>query len=239
MNSYHYPRLTLVNKYLLIVSGGLFLVSSIFKAIGAISLPSLLGLSGSGLMSGMIWQLVTFPFMESQLFGFLFNALVIWFLGSELEELWGRKIYLRFLTLVSVTSGLFYAFLVITFFNGTSIFFRPLFGLSGINFSLLMSYAFLYPDRPLSMMMIFPMRAKTFCWILVGIEAYMAIFSSASNSWAHLFSMAIGYLVIRFQHQFLISKFLHFEFHSGRKKKNHLYVVPDKKDESNQPKYWQ
>jgi len=239
MNNYHYPRLTKVNKYLLIFSAGLFLLSSILKAIGAISLPGILGLSGAGLMSGMIWQLVTFPFMEGQLFGLLFNALLIWFIGSELEELWGGKVYLRFLTLVTVASGLFYALLMIIFFNGTSIFFKPLYGLTGINFSLLIAYAYLYPDRPLSMMMIFPMRAKTFCWILVGIEAYMAIFSSASNSWAHLMAMGIGYFVIKFQNQFLISKFLHFEFTGSKKRKNHLYVVPDKKDESNQPKYWQ
>ena len=100
-----------------------------------------------------------------------------------------------------------------------------------------MAYALLYPDRQMSMMMIFPMKARTFCWILAGIEAYMALFSNFAASWAHLLAMGISYLIIRFQTQPLIRKALNATFESKKRSKTHLYVVKD--DDHKPPKYWQ
>jgi membrane associated rhomboid family serine protease len=231
------PRLSLVNKFLIIISGTLFLLGSILKAIGAFSLISYLGLSASGLLSGMVWQLLTYPFVETQLLGFIFNSLLIWFVGSELEQLWGSKLYWRFLLFVTIPVGLIYCAIGLIFFYGTSVFFNPLFGLTGINFAILIAYAMLYPDRQLSLMMIFPMRARTFCWILVGIEAYMAIFSSYLPSWGHLLAMGMSYLIVRFQTVPIFSKILNFTWKGKKSSKKHLYVVKD--DDSNFPKYWQ
>jgi membrane associated rhomboid family serine protease len=175
--------------------------------------------------------------METQLLGFIFNSLLIWFVGSELEQLWGSKLYWRFLLFVTIPVGLIYCAIGLIFFYGTSVFFNPLFGLTGINFAILIAYAMLYPDRQLSLMMIFPMRARTFCWILVGIEAYMAIFSSYLPSWGHLLAMGMSYLIVRFQTVPIFSKILNFTWKGKKSSKKHLYVVKD--DDSNFPKYWQ
>jgi len=231
------PPLTKVNRILLIGSVSCFLVGAILKAIGAFSLVSLLGLSASGLFSGFIFQILTYPFIETELIGFLFNALLIWFMGSEIEKLWGSKIYLRFLSAVIITVGLIYTLVSTVFFFGTFLYTAQLHGLSGINFALLIAYATLYPDRQLSLMMIFPMRARTFCWILAGIEAYYAIFSSMATSWAHLLAMGISYLLIRYQTQPLIRSVLNSSFTKRKAKKGHLYVVKD--DDKDPPKYWQ
>jgi len=233
----HPPKLSLVNKFLIVISGALFLLGSILKAIGAFSLVGYLGLSASGVLSGMVWQFLTYPFMEAQLLGFIFNSLLIWFIGSELEQLWGSKLYLRFLLFVTIPVGLIYCAIGLIFFYGTSVFFNPLFGLTGINFAILIAYAMLYPDRQLSLMMVFPMRARTFCWILVGIEAYMAIFSSYLPSWGHLLAMGLSYLIVRFQTIPIFSKILNFTWRGKKSSKKHLYVVKD--DDSNFPKYWQ
>lgn len=231
------PPITKTNKILLIIAGACFLLGAILKAIGAFSLVSILGLSGGGLFSGMVWQLLTYPFIETQLMNFLFNALLVWFVGSELEGLWGTRIYLRFLLLVTLGVGLIFCGVGLLFFFGTPVYFAPVHGLNGVNFALLIAYAMLYPDRQLSMMMIFPMRARTFCWILVGIEAYMALFSSYLTAWAHLLAMGISYLIIHFQSRPLIKKVLNSTFATKKGGKKHLYVVKD--DDQNPPKYWQ
>jgi membrane associated rhomboid family serine protease len=231
------PQLTKINKYILIGAGICFLASAILKAIGAFSLVKVLGLSGSGIFSGMIFQLVTYPLVETQLLGFLFNALLVWFIGSELETLWGSKTYLRFLLLTVVAVGLIYVLVNFAFFFGTYIYATPLHGLAGMNLALLVAYATLYPDRQLSMMMIFPMRARTFCWILVAIQAYYAVFSSLTSSWAHLLGMGISYLLIRYQSKPLIHKVMNSSFSFRRNSKKRLYVVKD--DDQNPPKYWQ
>ena len=239
MNQYQFqaPPLTKINKVILITTGACFLASAILKAIGAFSLVGILGLSGSGLFRGLIYQLITYPFVEIHFMGFLFNSLVVWFIGSELERQWGQKIYIRFLLLTVVGVGLIYSLVGLLFFFGTPVFATPLFGLAGVNFALLVAYALLFPDRQMSLMMIFPMRARTFCWILVGIEAYMAIFSGASTSWAHILAMGISFVIIHFQTNPLIKKALNASWKSKSKGKGKLYVVKD--DDQDPPKYWQ
>lgn len=241
MNQYQFqaPPLSKVNKTILIATGACFILSSILKAVGAFSLLSILGLSGSGLLSGFVFQLVTYPFVEIQFMGFLFNSLLVWFIGSELENQWGSKVYVRFLLVTAITVGLIYSLISITLFFGTSLYSAPLHGLTGINFALLVAYSVLYPDRQMSLMMIFPMKSRTFCWILVGIEAYMAVFSSMATSWAHLLAMGIGYVLIRFQTQPLVRKILNPGQNNAKRqgKKGHLYVVKD--EDQKPPKYWQ
>ncbi len=231
------PKLTPVNKAILIATVSLFVLHSILKAVGAFSVVSYVGLSGAGVFSGMIFQFLTYPFVETQLMSAIFNSLLIWFIGSELETLWGKKVYLRFLLLVVLGVGLFYFLVSVLFFLGTHVYQSPLHGLNGINFALLIAYATLYPDRQLSLMMIFPMRAQTFCWILAGIEAYMALFSNITTSWAHLLAMGLSWLIIRFQRTSFLHKVLNHSFEKGKSKKGHLYVVKD--DDKKPPKYWQ
>lgn len=237
MNQFHAPPLTKVNKIILIASASCFLVASILKAIGAFSLVSILGLSASGLFKGLVYQLITYPFVETNLMSVLFNSLVVWFIGSELERQWGQKIYIRFLLLTILGVGLIYSLVNLIFLFGTPYYFASIHGLSGINFALLIAYSMLYPDRQMAFMMIFPMKAKVFCWILAGIEAYMAVFSSLSTAWAHLLAMGISFLIIHFQTNPLIKKALHTSWKPRSGGKKHLYVVKD--DDQKPPKYWQ
>lgn len=239
MSQYQFsaPPLTKTNKVILLATGVCFLIASVSKAVGAFSLPQILGLSASGLLSGFVFQLITYPFVEIGLMSFIFNALVVWFIGSELESQWGRRVYIRFLLIIVLGVALISALVNILLLYGTSAFFTPLHGLNGINFALLIAYAMIYPDRQMSMMMIFPMKAKTFCWILAGIEAYMALINNYTAAWAHLLAMGISYLIIHFQTVPLIKKALNSTFETKKRSKSHLYVVKD--EDQKPPKFWQ
>jgi membrane associated rhomboid family serine protease len=238
MNQHQFsaPPLTKINKIILMAAGACFLLFSILKAVGAYNLVGLLGLSASGIMSGFVFQLITYPLIEVNLMGFIFNALVVWFIGSELEKQWGSKIYVRFLLINIIGVGIIYSLVNVLFF-GSNTGAIPLHGLTGINFAMLIAYALLYPDRQMSLMMIFPMRARTFCWILAGIEAYMALFSSLTSAWAHLLAMGISYLIIRFQTKPLVRMALNASFETKKRSKSHLYVVKD--EDQKPPKFWQ
>jgi membrane associated rhomboid family serine protease len=236
-SQFHAPPLTKINKFILICTGVCFLLASILKAVGAFSLTKVLGLSANGLFHGLIYQLLTYPFVELHLMNFIFNGLVIWFIGSELENQWGQKVYVRFLIFTVIFVGLIYSLANLIFFFGTPTYFSSLHGLSGINFALLIAYSLLYPDRQMVFMMIFPMKAKVFCWILAGIEAYLAVFSSLSTSWAHLLAMVIAFLMIRYQGNPLFRKVLNSSWKVSSQRKKHLHIV--KNDPKNPPKYWQ
>jgi membrane associated rhomboid family serine protease len=237
MNQMYTPPMTKINKIIIWTTGACFLVATILKAIGAFSLVQFLGLSANGLFHGLIYQLFTYPFVETEILQVVFNCLVVWLIGGEMEMKWGQKVYIRFLLLTVLGVGLVYSLVNLLFFFGTPNYFASLHGLSGINFALLIAYAMLYPDRPMAFMMVFPMKAKTFCWILAGMEAYFAVMPGFRNSWAHLLAMGFSFLIIHFQSNPLIKKALHTSWKPRSSGKKHLYVVKD--DDQKPPKYWQ
>ena len=237
MNQMYTPPMTKINKIIIWTTGACFLLATILKAIGAFSLVQFLGLSANGLFHGLIYQLFTYPFVETEILQVVFNCLVVWLIGGEMEMKWGQKVYIRFLLLTVLGVGLVYSLVNLLFFFGTPNYFASLHGLSGINFALLIAYAMLYPDRPMAFMMVFPMKAKTFCWILAGMEAYFAVMPGFRNSWAHLLAMGFSFLIIHFQSNPLIKKALHTSWKPRSSGKKHLYVVKD--DDQKPPKYWQ
>lgn len=47
-------------------------------------------------LSGFVWQLVTYAFIEMSEMGVIFGALILWSLGGMLEASWGRRRFLSF-----------------------------------------------------------------------------------------------------------------------------------------------
>ena len=177
--------------------------------------------------------------------GVVFNSLILWFIGSELEQKWGARFYLKFLAVSTYACGICYILLGLA--GGQLIHFLPLFGLAGTNLALLVAYGIIYSERTMIFMFIFPMKAKYFCLILGAIEMFMALTASAFNSaWAHLISMASGYLFLKYHS--MRAKGLGFgqiiknhKDHQAKQKRSKLRIVKneEEKPDSQDPKYWQ
>ena len=240
------PPLTKINKILMITTGSLFLLNSILTSTAGFSLISILGLSAASLSSGLVYQLLTYPLIEKQLLAVIFNALLLWFLGSELESRWGSKRYFQFLMVATLTAGLVYVLLGASVFAGSAVYGFPLMGLQGIAASLCLAYAILYPERSFMFMMIFPMKAKWFCALLIAMELYTGFFSPmAALAWGHLAAMLGGFvMMVWFSRKRIEQKKVagNFTFKMEKKKgKAHLSLVEEEKgdDENRPPKYWQ
>lgn len=229
MNQMHFqkPPLTKVNKILIITAVTLFILSSASSMMGIPSIGGLLRLSANGFTRGFIFQLITYPLIQHSFISVLFNCLLLWFIGGELELKWGRKTYLKFLLISSIGAGI--VFLLSTYFLGNPN--VSLMGLDGINLSLLIAYGVIYSDRTMSFMLIFPMQAKYFCFLLAGIQIYMGIFSTQKfHAWAHITAMIWGYL-------FLKGKSLSIKKRQKPRNKGHLKLVEDENEK--EPRYWQ
>jgi len=232
----HVPPLTLTNKILIIACVSFFILQNIFSKFGGIPIEIYLGLSGAKFFSGYIYQIFTYPLMGRGLMEVLFNSLLLWFIGSDLERTWGRKRYLSFLLVAVLGAGLTYLFVSFSFLRGSITYMIPLTGLSGIINFLMLAYAILYPNRLFSFMFIFPVKAKHFCMIIIGLEIYMGIFSPmGALSLAHLGSMAFG-----FGYMVYLSR-----PKKSRKAKNkaNLYLVKgakngEKAPKDDSPKHW-
>ena len=224
------PHLSPINKLILLMAVGLFILQSVVEKILGLSLLPYLGLSSGFFFGGHLYQIATYPMVQTGLLNMLFDGLVIWFIGSDLERLWGPKSYLKFLLISLLSAGLFYLLIAGLFSERF-----PLAGITGMSYALLLAYAVLFPDRILTFMLIFPMKARYFCLLLVGVLLFSGIMGNNSSSWGHLGAMfgAFGYMyAITLYRQG--KRPLQGIFRRCRSKAN-LRIVRDDDDE---PKYW-
>ncbi|MEX0798879.1 MAG: rhomboid family intramembrane serine protease [Bacteriovoracaceae bacterium] len=237
------PPLSKINKYIIIAHVGLFIFNSILKASAGSNLVSFLGLSFNGLSQGLVYQLFTFPFIEVSFISVLFNSMLVWFIGGDLETRWGSYFYAKFLAISAFSAGIVY--LAVTVFAGPSFQFIPLQGLGGVVFALLVAYGIIFADRYLTFMLLFPMKAKYFCMILGGIELYMGLFSPHGKaSWAHLSAAVAGFIYLKLKSMRARGQNLGDFMKKARKnrQKRNLKIVRDEDRQSSDPedpKYWQ
>lgn len=233
MQGFAYPPLSLTNRAILIASG-VFLLLNLAVSLGLnLNLPLWFGLSVPGVFSFKIYSFLSYSLLSSDPLQFLFNGMLLWFVGSELEFLWGRRKYLTFLFISAFFGGVLYLFVAAIF--GIP---WPLFGPQGISNALCLAYAWHFPERPFNFFMLFPIPAKIFCWIIVALQVYAGLRTPGQvAAWGHLPAMLVAGIYLY--------SLKHFAGRGGIRrlkiKKSNLSIVPNKKDENDQsvpPKYW-
>lgn len=140
-----------------------------------------------------VWQLVTYMFLHSAsaIFHILFNMLVLWMFGCEIERLWGGPRFLRYYLLCGVGAGI--ATCAFAFFQ------PPVVGSSGAIFGLITAYAILFPTRTILFWGIFPMTTRQFALLLGGIELASVLVMSPDGvaRFAHLGGALTGWLLLK------------------------------------------
>ena len=237
------PKLTAVNRTLIIFSASVFILNFILMKTSGMNLTPILGLSASGVSSGYVHTLFTYPFMTNSIFEVILNSLMLWLMGSEFEANWGAKRYISFLATTVLGGAILYLVVCFLFFRSSIIFSFPLSGLSGIVAAMCMAYAVIYPERIFSFLMIIPVKAKYFCMILVVIALYQGIASPAGvGSWGQLGAIFSAYLFMVMVSRRNISSLSEkinkmTQIKSVRKSRAKLSIVKD--DNEKPPKYWQ
>ena len=162
-----------------------------------------LGFIPSFVTQGFLWQPFTYMFIHSSnLFHILLNMLILWMFGSELERLWGSRFFLIYYLVCGVGAALIYflTLFAVSFFTALGpIEHTPVVGSSGAIFGLMIAYGLLFKDRVLYVMMIFPMKARTFIYFLIGIEVLSVLSSGLGGpvaNLAHLGGLITGLLFL-------------------------------------------
>lgn len=237
------PPLTFVNRYLIIATVVVFVVDALVLKSAGFSLVSIFGLIPAKILSGHIHEFFLYPLYNNSLMGVAFNSLLLWFIGSELEEMWGMKKYLLFIFISYFGAGIVYFIFGATLFASSPAAMVPFAGLHGICSSLCMAYAVLFPNRIFHFMMIFPLKSKYFCMILIAMELYMGLMAGALQSWGHLAAMffAFGFMwsLTRPAVKKLMEQLDKPSERSKVPKNSHLRIVKNDDDEGKPPKYWQ
>lgn len=190
-----------------------------------------------------IWQIFTYMFLHSDnVFHLVFNMLLLWWLGSELEGLWGRKFFLIYYLGCGIGAALIYLACIFTYYFVTSNYAPltyPVVGASGAIFGMLLAYGMLFGERIVYFFFVFPMKARYFVMILAGIEVMNLMsqgFGSQVSNLSHLGGLVAGYIILKFYPR--IREMILRRQTSSRGRRLKLVVDNDGPGSKKNPRYW-
>ena len=139
----------------------------------------------------MIWQPLTYLFFHGNIWHVLINMFVLWMFGSELENAWGRKSFLKYYFTTGIGAGI-----VTCLFNLQSNI--PVVGASGAVYGILLAYGLSFPNRTVYLYGLIPIKSIWFV-IAIGILAFFSSFQQMTqiSHLTHISGMAIGYIFLK------------------------------------------
>ncbi len=240
------PPITPAVKGLLILSGALFILQLSLEQFWGFSLTPILGFVPARLPHGWFWQLLTYSFLHASMFHVLFNLLVVWTVGSELESLWGIRTFLAFYVVCAVGAALTHGVFSLLGIGPDA--YTPVIGSSGVVYGLLLAYGILFGDRMMYFFLLFPMQARYFVLLLGGVELVSSVFSGKDGGVSHLAHLGgmvtgFGFLAAmaawRKQQRLQLAKeHVSRERKKRLKKAGHLRLIPGSEDDDDDPKHW-
>ncbi len=162
------------------------------------ALQPLISPPGYQFPSFLPWQLVTYGFMHDtrSLMHILFNMLMLWMFGRDIERLMGPRRFIFYYMTCVVGAGLVQ--LLVGVIQGWGV---PTVGASGGVFGIFLAYGMAFPDRRVMLMFPpIPMKAKYFV-IMLGLFELSIGISGTNNgiaNFAHLGGMLFGYALIKY-----------------------------------------
>jgi membrane associated rhomboid family serine protease len=183
-------------KWIIIANIAMFVMTLVFPVM----IP-VFGLAPAAVLERQwIWQPVTYMFLHRDVFHILFNMLVVWMFGVELERMWGTRFFLKYYAVTGVGAAATTVIASLLPFDfGAIVYGAVTIGASGAVYGLLLAFALYYPNRPILMLLLFPVPAKYFVMILGGIAFLSSISGGGSGiaHTAHLGGLVFGYLYLQ------------------------------------------
>lgn len=176
-------------KRLLMANAAVFLV---VLAVGVGHMAELFGFSPGRILTRP-WGMLTYMFVHAGLFHLLMNLLVVFFFGPPLESRWGSELFVKYYLMC----GLGGVLLSFAFSDATIV------GASAACYGLMLAFAMAWPNAPIHIWGIIPVKAK---W-LVGFLAAMSLASAVGSAGrgggdniahlAHLGGVVAGFLLLK------------------------------------------
>lgn len=137
------------------------------------------------------WQLFTYMFMHASFTHILFNMLALWMFGMELEHVLGSRKFLIYYLLCGFGGGLA-NLLVAPMFTSVG----PTVGASGAVYGVLLAFGMLFPERPIYIYFLLPIKAKYFVVMYMALEIFSVGSVDGVAHFAHLGGALVGFLYL-------------------------------------------
>ena len=143
------------------------------------------------------WQVLTFPFVHIDGLAWFFNMMMLYFLGTRLEDLWGVRRYIQFLLACIVTGAV--AYLLLSLLVAAAL---PLTGMNCVAFGMLVAFGVLFPRQRIMLYFVAEVEMRVAVWIFAGIEVILLVGNLATNGGVWVSAVATlggalgGYLML-------------------------------------------
>lgn len=195
-----------------------------------------------------VWQPFTYMFFHTpDPISFLFSMLALWWVGGELEKLWGSKMFFLYYIASGAGAAFLYGLILLIYgiITGNIDPLRyPIIGSTAAIFALLLAYGLVFGDRIVYFMFLFPLKARWFVAVLAGIQIVVMLNGGLGGARigqvAHILGIVSGYLFLLIWSQ----KRRGGGSSGGKKKKPEnkgrlkLVVNNDEFNVEKKPKYW-
>lgn len=144
------------------------------------------------------WQLVTYSFLHGGFGHIFFNMFALWMFGVQIENTWGSRRFAVFYFVCVIGAGLVQLVVAtMAAANGQP---YPTVGASGGVFGILLAFGMMFPNQPIYLYFLVPIKAK---WFVIGygvLELWAGITGTQSGvaHFAHLGGMVFGFLLIQY-----------------------------------------
>jgi membrane associated rhomboid family serine protease len=146
-----------------------------------------------------VWQIVSYAFLHAGPLHLFANMFAIWMFGTQIEHLWGSRLFAIYYFVCVVGAGLVQ--LVVATMAASETGPYPTIGASGGVFGVLLAFGMMFPNQRIMLLIPpIPMRAKWFVILYGAFELYAGITGTMSGvaHFAHLGGMLFGFLLIQY-----------------------------------------
>ena len=211
-------------RWLITITVAIFVLQLMTKGDRPVSpVTQWLALNPELFKSGQVWRILTYAFCHDvrSPFHILFNMLFLYWFGTELERMYGRREFLLLYLVSAVFSGI--VFVVVSTISGTP---NPTIGASGAIMAVVIIFACYYPRHKILLMFIFPIEIRWLVLFYVVFDLFPVLQALSGNQIhdgiahsAHVGGLLIGFLYWKYQWRF--EKFLPGNFSMPKMKNRH------------------
>jgi membrane associated rhomboid family serine protease len=152
------------------------------------------------LTRGWLWQVLTYAFVHADVVHILFNMLIVWMFGVDLERRWGAQAFVKYYLICAAGAAATVIAVSLTPLPGAPIMYiASTVGASGACYGLLMAWGLLYPTREILLFFVFPVQAR-YAVLIFGALAFFSGLSAGGGTiahFAHLGGLVVGYLYLK------------------------------------------
>jgi membrane associated rhomboid family serine protease len=136
------------------------------------------------------WTVITYMFVHSGFLHILFNMIALFFFGPPVEERFGSNEFIKYYIICGL-GGAAGSFLFA--------FHNPVIGASAAIYGVMLAFAMNWPDSPIYIYGILPIKAKWLVVLYVAIDLFSAVRGGGGGiaHFAHLGGLVAGFLYIK------------------------------------------